>query len=124
MNLKTVIRKGFLATAGYFLSPLSWWNDLYVNLPIAYGMAWAASLLDSRLFAGALVFSYWATNIAGLIMLHKGLAPGGTGGTKNRFWIMMAQDLLISIAYTAVIVLFLFLGILKMPQEYFSPHPG
>ena len=124
MNLKTVIRKGFLATAGYILSPLSWWNDLYVNLPIAYGMAWTASLIDSRLFAGALVFSYWATNILGLIMLHKGLAPGGTGGTKNRFWIMMAQDLAISIIYTAVIVLLMFLGILKMPQEYFSPHAG
>ena len=126
MNLKTVIRKGFLATAGYILSPLSWWNDLYVNLPIAYGMAWTVSLIDSRLFAGALVVSYWATNIAGLIMLHKGLAPGaanGAAGGKNRRK-EIVTDLLISLIYTAAIILLLHFEVLKLPQEYFRRGAG
>ena len=118
MDSKPIIKKGLLATVGYFLSPLSWWNDPYVNLPIAYGMAWAVSLIDKRIFAVALVVSYWITNIAGLIMLHKGLAPAIAGGNKGHRR-KIVTDLVISVVYTGVIILLLHLGFLKLPQEYF-----
>ena len=34
---------GFLVVAGFLLSPLSWWNDLVINIPLALGFAWAVS---------------------------------------------------------------------------------
>src|ERR1035437_1864293 len=114
MDSKPIIKRGLLSTVGYLLSPLSWWNDLYVNWPIAYGMAWAVSLIDKQIFAVALVVSYWITNIAGLIMLHKGVSPATKGYRKK-----IVTDLIISVVYTGVVVLLLYFGILKLPQEYF-----
>ena len=121
MDSKPIIKRGLLTTIGYFLSPLSWWNDLYLNFPIAYGMAWTVSLIDKQIFAVALVVSYWITNIAGLIMLHKGLSPAiadsipKTKGYRQK----IVTDLIISVVYTGVIILLLHLGFLKLPQEYF-----
>ena len=126
MDAKSIIKRGWLSTVGYLLSPLSWWNDLYVNLPIAYGMAWLISLIDKRLFTLALVGFYWLTNIAGLILLHKGLAPAsanGTPSTKER-WKNILTDLAIAVVYTGVIVLLIYLGLLKLPQEYFGHKIG
>jgi hypothetical protein len=121
MGLRPIIKKGLLATVGYLLSPFSWWNDLYINFPIAYVMAWIVSLLDKRLFAVALVVCYWITNIAGLVLLHKGLASAGNGDKSSRK--QMLTNLIISVVYTGVIILLLHFGFLKLPQEYFG-RPG
>ncbi len=121
MNAKSIIKRGLLFTVGYLLSPVSWWNDLYLNLPIAYGLAWLVSLIDKQFFAVALVGFYWLTNIVGLILLHKGLAPASANATaliktrrKNIF-----TDLAISVVYTGIIVALIYWGLLKLPQEYF-----
>jgi len=34
-----VLLRGTLGVAGFILSPLSWWNDVIVNFPLAYGFA-------------------------------------------------------------------------------------
>ena len=39
-----------LVTAGFILSPLSWWNDLLVNIPLAYLFSLPFSILDESLF--------------------------------------------------------------------------
>ena len=44
MRYKQKITGGIIGTVGYLLSPLSWWNDLYFNIPIAYATAWLVSL--------------------------------------------------------------------------------
>lgn len=122
MNAKSIIKRGLLFTVGYLLSPLSWWNDLYVNLPIAYCLAWLVSLIDKQFFAMALVGFYWLTNIAGLILLHKGLAPASANATalfKERRKNILS-DLAISVVYTGIIVLLIYWGLLKLPQAYFS----
>jgi len=36
MNVPRWLTGGVLTTLGFIRSPLSWWNDLFVNLPIAY----------------------------------------------------------------------------------------
>jgi hypothetical protein len=120
MNSKPIIKRSVLAMVGYILSPLSWWNDLYINFPIAYGMAWIVSLIDKRMFAVALVASYWITNIAGLVMLHKGLAPAAAAGAPPARWYRkkIITDLMISVVYTGAIIGLLYLGFLKLPQEY------
>lgn len=61
-----------LLISGYILSPLSWWNDLYVNVPLSYVFAGLASRLYKAVFLGAFIVCYWITNIAGFIMMHKG----------------------------------------------------
>ncbi len=124
MDSKTIFKRGLLATVGYLLSPLSWWNDLYLNFPIAYGMALVASLVDRRIFAVALVVSYWITNIAGLVMLHKGLTPSAAGLPNSKLrGKSILPDLVISLVYTGAIALLLYSGLLKLPQEYFV-HSG
>jgi hypothetical protein len=40
MGWKRKATGGVLALVGYMLSPLSWWNDLFVNVPLALGFAW------------------------------------------------------------------------------------
>ena len=43
------LRGGFFVVIGFLLSPMSWWNDLFFNLPIAYGFGYLCSLLHSCL---------------------------------------------------------------------------
>jgi hypothetical protein len=70
---KRKIIGGFLAVLGFLLSPLSWWNDLVFNLPLAYGFGFLFSLLSEELFLPATVVGYWLTNIVGLILMHQGI---------------------------------------------------
>jgi hypothetical protein len=62
MAWKRKVAGGVLAMVGFMLSPLSWWNDLFVNVPIAIGLAWLASLVYKPAFATALLLGYWLTN--------------------------------------------------------------
>ena len=34
-----LLKGGILAVIGWVLSPLTWWNDLLVTIPIAYGFS-------------------------------------------------------------------------------------
>jgi len=122
MDAKSIIKRGGLFTIGYLLSPLSWWNDLYLNFPIAYGLAWLVSLIDKQFFTVALIGFYWLTNIAGLILMHKGLAPATANAAPlvKKRWKTILPDLAISVVYTGIIALFIHWGLLKLPQEYFG----
>ncbi len=60
-----------LFIAGYILSPLSFWNDAFVNIPIAYLVAVAASAVAGPgVFPAAFFAGYLASNVAGLLMMH------------------------------------------------------
>src|SRR5215468_6471788 len=72
MGWKRKISGGFVATVGYLLSPLSWWNDAFVNLPLAVAFAWLISAFYKPAFQASVVIGYWATNVLGFILLHKG----------------------------------------------------
>ncbi|MFQ5646833.1 MAG: hypothetical protein ACE5GM_07885 [bacterium] len=58
--------------AGFWLSPLSWWNDLWVNIPIAYGIAWVIDIFYRPAFLPSFIISYWGTNLLGILMIRKG----------------------------------------------------
>jgi hypothetical protein len=106
-----------LAILGYLLSPLSWWNDLVVNIPLAYAMAWPVSLINERLFFPAVILAYWLTNVLGFVLLHLGVA----GLASERVWSPGWRGyLFITFAYTIVIALMLALHWLPMPQELFT----
>lgn len=103
---------------GYLLSPLSWWNDLFVNVPLALVFAWSVSALYKPAFAGALVVGYWLTNVAGFVLMHKGvrqlLAEKGKPDIKRE----LRKDVLISLLYTGVIIVLLKLGVLRPFEHY------
>jgi len=61
--LKRKLKGGFLATVGFILSPFSWWNDLVVNIPIAYGIGYLFGRISESLFLGAMLIGYWGVRV-------------------------------------------------------------
>ena len=64
---------GAIGFIGFMLSPLSWWNDLFVNVPLALAFAWLVSLIYRPAFEIAWVVGYWLTNVLGFVLMHKGI---------------------------------------------------
>lgn len=111
-SLSHTLGHSLLAVIGFLLSPLSWWNDLLVNIPIAYLLALPFRWLHPSLYLPAFVLSYWFTNWLGFVLMQKGLRglanPTHPAGLRRR-------DLLISLAYTALIILMVLLNWLPVP---------
>jgi hypothetical protein len=103
---------GFWAMVGYLLSPLSWWNDPFINLPLAWLFASLVSLMSRRLFAPAMVVGYWLTNVAGLALMARGTAQMANGSRGSR-----GRELLLSIVaatgYTVLVVALIRFGVLQ-----------
>ena len=106
---------GILGTIGFLLSPLSWWNDLFVNFPIAYACACAVNLIFKGAFLGAFIVSYWLTNVLGFVLLQKGLENTlkYDSEKKKYSWKNFLRDVLLSFVYTLLIVILVKLGIIK-----------
>jgi hypothetical protein len=102
-----------LAVIGYLLSPLSWWNDAFINLPLAWLFASLISLISHRLFAPAMIVGYWLTNITGLLIMARGTAGVITGDSRWSRRRRLLLSLLAATGYTLLIVLLYLLGILK-----------
>ncbi len=102
------------------LSPLSWWNDLLVNVPLALAFAWIVSLFYQPAFVSALVIGYWLTNVVGLILLHKGAQQLLSDKDRKYSRKDLLRDVGISLLYTAIIVVLVQFGVLKPVQNYFK----
>ena len=120
MAWKRKISGGLLAVIGFMLSPLSWWNDLFVNVPLALGFAWVVSLLYKPAFTVAWVIGYWLTNVLGFVLMQKGaeaMLRDKAGKYSGRD---LLRDVCISLGYTFVIVTLEKLGVVKPIEVYFS----
>jgi hypothetical protein len=113
---------GILAFVGYMLSPLSWWNDLFVNVPLALAFAWVVSLFYKPVFAPALVLGYWLTNVLGFILLHKGAQKMLSDKQRPYSRRDLLRDVGVSLLYTALIVVLVKFGILQPIKDYFPNH--
>jgi hypothetical protein len=121
MKHKQIISGGILATIGYLLSPLSWWNDLYLNIPLAYAGAWLVRLIYNPAFLPAFIVCYWITNIAGLVLMHKGIGKMAKGEIKKPYTKKdLLKDITLSVIYTVIIVILVKLNILKPVEEYLN----
>lgn len=100
-----------LAAAGFILSPLSWWNDLLVNVPLAYLFAAPFAQLNEALFLPAFVLGYWLSNLLGLVLLHLGAG----GAVRPNRPVDLRRDLLISVGYTVLIIALVAGGHLPSP---------
>lgn len=119
MAWKRRVMGSFVAFIGYMLSPLSWWNDLFVNVPLAVAFAWVVSLFYKPAFTDSLVLGYWLTNVLGFILLHKGAQQALAKEVRKYSRRDLFRDIAISLAYTAVILLLVRVGVLKPIQNYF-----
>jgi hypothetical protein len=119
MSAKRKLKGSLLSVIGFLLSPLSWWNDLFVNVPLALALAWLVSWFWPRAFAVSFVTAYWLTNVAGLVLLQKGarefLGDAANPCSRKEWW----KDLAVSLLYTLVIVVLVKLGLLQPLPDYF-----
>jgi hypothetical protein len=114
-NNKSKIKGGFLTVIGYILSPLSWWNDPFVNFPIAYLFGSLFSLISRKLFIPFMIIGYWLTNIIGLILMHHGVSnilKGQNAGSPRK---RLISIILVSTLYTLLILALVYFRILKPP---------
>jgi hypothetical protein len=120
MPWKRKVSGGVLAVIGFMLSPLSWWNDLFVNLPLAILFGWIVSLFYKPAFEISVIIGYWLTNIIGLVLMQKGGEQLLTKASKPYSRRALLRDFGISIAYTGVILLLLQFSVLKPIDAYFQ----
>lgn len=122
--LKTKIKKygigGLLTSIGFILSPLTWWNDLFVNLPLAFGFAYVIGGLlsfiipvNTTLFLTLTIIGYFLTNLAGFFLMHKG-ATQVCGSKRIKFsW---KKNILYSLLAIALVVFTIQIGLLDLGE--------
>ena len=110
------LRGGFLVVLGFFLSPLSFWNDLFFNLPIAYGIGYLCSWFNPHLLLPCAIAAYWLSNIAGILLMQIGAVdvfqdrPKASNLKKE-----LLMGLVSSAAYTLLILALIQFKILETP---------
>ncbi len=99
-------------TAGLILSPITWFNDPIVNVPIALALTHLLiRVLGKELFIPVFTASYVFTNILGLLLMQVSISS-----SKNVFRSVEILKIFIgAIAYTLLMILLLRLGILNPP---------
>ena len=120
MSWKRKAHGGILAFIGFMLSPLSWWNDLFVNVPLAVAFAWVVSLVYKPAFVTAAIVGYWLTNVLGFVLMHKGAQKALTAEDKPYTARSFARDLVVSLLYTLLIVVLVKIGVLKPVADYLA----
>jgi hypothetical protein len=108
---------GILFTVGFILSPLTWWNDIVINLPLSYVLAQLLKLIDQSIFNISFIIIYWMTNLSGLLLMHYGGKLSlDRESTENR----LIKFLLVSAFYTLLIFVLIHFDIVKNPLHYIS----
>ncbi len=107
------LRGGVLLTLGYLLSPLSWWNDLVFNLPIALGFGYVINVFVPDSLLWGTIAGYWLSNVAGMVLMQFGALDMLNQPRQTR------RDLLLGLGgstlYTLVIAGLVYGHILEIP---------
>jgi hypothetical protein len=113
------LRGGFFLVIGYLLSPLSFWNDLFFNLPIAYGFGYVCSLLSPGLLLPCSIAGYWLSNIAGILLMQVGAVDVFQEQPKERnLKKELLTGLVSSTVYSLVILALVQFNILPTPKLF------
>ncbi len=89
---------------GYLLSPLSWWNDLFINAPLAYLFASIFKHFTPLGFSLLFSIGYCLSNILGILLMKLSISL-----SRRNFY----RDLVLSIIYSVIayIILSYILGV-------------
>jgi hypothetical protein len=105
-----------LVGVGYLLSPLCWWNDLVINLPLALGFGYLASRPYPEALGVMTGVGYWLTNVVGFVLMQQGavtaLQTDGPGAKRHA----LRNGLITSTLYTVAIVALLQFHVLETPD--------
>lgn len=108
IRTKKGLLRGILFITGYILSPLTWWNDLFVNIPISYIIASVISkILGENYFPELMVSAYLFTNILGFFLMHISISWGKISRRK------ILIDIFIAIGYTILVYILALYGYIK-----------
>ncbi len=121
-NLFKKLRGGAMVGIGYMLSPLSWWNDLVFNLPIALAFGYGLKWLNPAWFLPGTVIGYWLSNVLGILMMQVGAMDLLMNQEQRQF----KRDLLLGLGgstlYTVIIAALVYFHVLGIP-EFLAVQP-
>ena len=116
MSLLKNLRGGALIGIGYMLSPLSWWNDLFFNLPIALAFGYLISWINPHGFIAGTIVGYWLSNVLGIVMMQFGaldvFLPEDRQNTTRDLWIGFGS----ATVYTVVVAALFYWHVLDIPD--------
>lgn len=116
MTLFKKLRGGALVSIGYMLSPLSWWNDLFFNLPIALAVGYGVSWLNPHWFLPGTIIGYWLSNVLGMVMMQFGAIDIFLPDDKRN----ITRDTLIGFGsatlYTIIVSALVYVHVLDIPD--------
>lgn len=101
---------------GWLLSPLCWWNDLVINLPLAYGVGLLVKQVRPEWFVGGLIAGYWLSNVAGIVLMQTSALevfqdPNQPSNLKRE----LLWGLVTSTVYTLLVFALVELGVIHTP---------
>lgn len=105
------------------LSPLSWWNDLFFNLPIALVFGYGVSWIHADWFVPGTVVGYWLSNVLGMVMMQFGAVDILRSDEERN----LTRDILLGFggatAYTISVAALIYFHVLDMPDFLTDLHP-
>lgn len=96
---------------GWLLSPLTFWNDAFINIPLSYLLANIFIRFFPKNFVYTVVIFYWLTNFVGLLMMYasgKYIVKSGKDIRKE-----LGVLILTTFVYSVILILLGKFGILK-----------
>ncbi len=96
---------------GWMLSPLTFWNDIFVNIPISYLCAWLAIRFIKADFLFLVLVFYWISNGIGILMMY--LSGKSIMQDKSNRLQALETILITVIIYSAIIIILGKTGLLK-----------
>ena len=109
------VKGGVLVFLGFWLSPLSPWNDLFTNIPIAYVFGLVFSIISETLFFPMVIIGYWLSNIAGFVLMHYGyVVMNEKSYSFKNSW---KQYVFWTSVYTLLVSILIFYNILPSADE-------
>lgn len=123
MNVKKIFhitKNSLIVTVGFLLSPFSWWNDLIINVPLAYAFAYVTGkvisfIADVNVLFFMLLFlvGYWLTNVAGMMLLRVGSVnilkyEENLPKIEKKLILSLKWDILIACGYSLLIAIMVY----------------
>lgn len=96
---------------GWLLSPLTFWNDAFVNIPLSYLLANILVRFMNVDFLRLVLISYWVTNGLGICLMYA----AGKDAVRSREGVIkdILSLIITTVVYSLIIVALGRLGILR-----------